>query len=67
MLLVRNGRFYGIEDKLSEAPKVTRSIRIACEELDLEHIWVLYPGHAVYPLDNSIIAWPLSDIQSLPL
>lgn len=67
LLLIRNGRFYGIEVKLSEVPKVTRSMRIASEELDLEHIWVLYPGYAVYPLDNSITAWPLSDIQSLPL
>lgn len=67
LLVIRNGLFYGIEVKLSEAPRITRSMRIAFEELDLEHIWVLYPGHEVYPLDKHITAWPLSEIHSIPL
>ncbi len=64
---MRNGRFYGIEVKLSEVPKVARSMRIALEELDLEHIWLIYPGHEIYPLEDNITAWPLSAIHSLPL
>ena len=67
LICIRNGRFYGIEAKFSETPKVTRSMKIAEEELNLEHIWVLYPGHNTYRIDTSITVCPLSCIQSLPL
>jgi uncharacterized protein len=66
LLVRRRGRAFGIEVKLSEAPKVTNSMRIALEELSLEHIWVIYPGNKMYPLHQSITVCPLSAIDSLP-
>ena len=66
LLVRRKGGNYGIEIKLSEAPKVTRSMRIALKELSLNHIWVIYPGDERYPLERNITACPLSAIDSLP-
>lgn len=66
LLVMRKGRAYGIEVKLSETPKVTRSMRIALKELSLKHIWIIYPGDEKYPLDRNITACSLSNIDSLP-
>ena len=65
LLFFRNGRSYGVEIKFQEAPKVTRSMRIAVETLDLEHLWVVYPGTNTYPADEKISMLPLSAITSL--
>lgn len=65
-LLIRHaGRSYGIEIKYSEAPKLTKSMRIAVEDLGLQHLWVLYPGTGRYPVDDRITAWPVSALPQL--
>jgi predicted AAA+ superfamily ATPase len=59
------GRKFGIEFKFSEAPKVTKSMHTALEVLKLNHLWLIYPGRHVYPIDEKISALPLKDIASL--
>ncbi|MCP4295149.1 MAG: ATP-binding protein [Proteobacteria bacterium] len=60
------GRRYGIEIKFNEAPKKTRSMQNVLEELRLEHLWVVYPGNHVYPLQTRITALPFRKISTLP-
>lgn len=67
LVCIRNGLRFGIEVKLSEAPDVTRSMRIAKKELGLKHLWVLYPGKNFFPLDEDVTAWPVEAIRSMPL
>ena len=67
LVFIRRGNRYGIEVKLSDAPGVTKSMRIALKDLGLRHIWVLYPGKEKYPLDSRITAWPVDEIQHLPI
>jgi predicted AAA+ superfamily ATPase len=66
LLFFSNGRPYGIEIKFQEAPKVTRSMRIAVETLGLEQLWVVYPGMHAFPADKKISMLPLPDIVLLP-
>lgn len=66
LVCTRNGLRYGIEVKLSETPGVTRSMRIAMNELGLQHIWVLYPGKGVFPMAEGITAWPVEAVRTLP-
>ncbi len=66
VLFFRNGRSYGIEIKFKEAPKVTKSMNIAIETLDLTHLWVIYPGMHIYPTSDRITMLPLSEIEQLP-
>lgn len=66
LVCIRNGLRYGIEVKLSETPGVTRSMRIAKNELGLHHVWVLYPGKNSFPMDEGITAWPVEAIRTLP-
>ncbi|MBN1676088.1 MAG: ATP-binding protein [Kiritimatiellae bacterium] len=65
LFFLRGGRRCGVEVKFNEAPKVTRSMRIAIEDLRLDHLWILYPGREAYPVDERITAWPLSQTPGL--
>ena len=65
-LLVRiAGKHYGFEFKYADAPGTTRSMRIALEDLSLEHLWVVYPGRQEYELDDRISVIPVDSIPRL--
>lgn len=67
LFFLHQGRRYGVEAKFTEAPRLTRSMRIALEDLHLDHLWVLYPGPHIYPLHEKITVQPLTTIPfSLP-
>lgn len=61
----RGGRRYGIEFKFSEAPKVTRSMQIAINDLKLDHLWIVHPGKHAYPIDDILSVLPLTQIPEL--
>ena len=63
LLLLRGGKRWGFECKCSDAPTIKKSMRIALQDLQLEHLWVVYPGRKQYPLDEKITALPLRAIH----
>ena len=65
LLVSRGGRRYGFECKLADAPGTTRSMRVALDDLGLDHLWVLYAGDESYVLDHSISAHPASRISEV--
>ena len=65
LLFFANGKRYGVEVKFSEAPEVTRSMHIALQDLELEHLWVIYPGKRSYPVQERITVWPLQSVANL--
>lgn len=65
-LLVRiGGKQYGFEFKYADAPGTTRSMHIALQDLLLEHLWVVYPGHQEYALDARISVIPVDSVPRL--
>lgn len=62
LLFFWHGRRYGVEVKFSEAPSVTRSMRIALADLDLDHLWIVHPGPHTYAVEEKITAWAISDL-----
>lgn len=66
LMFFHRGRRYGIEVKLSEAPTVTRSMRVAISDLGLEQLWVIYPGNTRYQADDRIAVLPVAEIATLP-
>jgi predicted AAA+ superfamily ATPase len=62
LLLVRRGRRYGFEFKHEDAPKITKSVRIAMGDLALKRLWVVHPGEHRYPLGDRVEAVPLRQI-----
>ncbi len=59
LLLLKDGRRVGVECKRVDAPRLTRSMRIALSDLQLEHLIVIYPGEQSYPLSERVTAVPL--------
>ena len=65
LMLTIAGKSHGFEFKYTDAPSRTRSMHIAIEDLELEHLWVVYPGNQKYALDHKITAIPLEEIFQL--
>ena len=65
LLVAVGGRRFGFEFKVSDAPGTTKSMRIALQDLALQHLWVVYPGDETYPLDERITALPIACVPSL--
>ena len=62
MLLTVNGKRVGIEVKYADAPRMTRSMRIALDDLQLSHLYVVHPGSARYDVGNRAEAIGLADL-----
>jgi predicted AAA+ superfamily ATPase len=56
------GQNWGGEFKFSDAPKLTKSMRIACNDLNLTKLWVIYPGKKAYQIHEKIFVLPLHEI-----
>lgn len=59
------GRRYGLEFKFSEAPRITKSMHAALNDLRLDHLWIIYPGKNSYPADDKITVCPLIEVANL--
>jgi len=56
------GRNWGVEFKYEDAPKLTRSMQTAIEDLQLAGLWIVYPGKASYALAKNIQVIPLTEV-----
>ncbi len=65
LFLPLGGKRFGLEFKWADAPRITRSMKAALEDLHLEHLWVIYPGEQEYRLDPRITVLPASRIGEL--
>lgn len=60
-----NGKNHAAEFKYSDAPKRTKSMTTALQDLDLEHLWVIYPGKANYRIDKKITVLSIRSLQDI--
>jgi len=65
LLLFKDGRRLGVEAKRADAPSLTPSMRIALEDLGLDHLYVLYPGPKRYDLADRVTVLPATEIVGL--
>ena len=64
LLVFRRGKPVGFEVKYTDAPRTTRSMRVALADLGLEHLYVVYPGDLTYPLDETITALSIEQLNT---
>jgi predicted AAA+ superfamily ATPase len=64
LLLFAGGVRYGVEVKYGDAPGITKSMRIALDDLELRHLFVVYPGREAYKLDKRVTALPLEQVTT---
>ena len=62
LLLFHGGQRIGVEVKYADAPGLTKSMRIAREDLSLNQLYVVYPGREAYPLERGVEVLPLTEI-----
>jgi uncharacterized protein len=60
------GMNLGIEFKFSDAPGMSKSLDSAIHDLELAHLWVVYPGTETYRLHERITVLPLKDLIKKP-
>lgn len=59
LLIVHRSRRIGVEFKRADAPRLTPSMKIALRDLELEALYVVYPGDRRYRLDDAVEVVPL--------
>jgi hypothetical protein len=64
LLVARGARRLGFEFKRTLAPRVTPSIRVALEDLELERIDVIHPGERTFALAPGVRALSPSRIET---
>ena len=52
----------GAEFKYADMPRTTKSMHTAITDLNLEHLYVIYPKGKSFPLHENITALPLSEV-----
>jgi uncharacterized protein len=63
LFVLARGKRYGFEFKYADAPRRSRSMLTALEDLDLEMLWVIYPGEVGYDLHERIAVVSLTELQ----
>ena len=63
LLIIKNGRMFGIECKRIDAPRFTPSMRTALVDLSIEQIAVIYPGTKRYNLSDETVAVPFEEVE----
>lgn len=54
LLVHAKGKRWGFEFKYQDAPKMTKSLHVALTDLQLERVWVVYPGASSYALHEKV-------------
>lgn len=58
-----HGKNWAVEFKYADAPRLTKALKIAAEDLHLSHLWIVYPGQEAYALSDTISVLPLAHIS----
>lgn len=62
LVVIKDGRMFGVECKRLDAPRLTPSMKIALQDLRLERILVIYPGTQRYKIADRIEAIPFKEV-----
>ena len=62
LVMIKDGRMFGVECKRLDAPKLTPSMKSALQDLHLERIVVIYPGTQRYKIADHIEAVPFEEV-----
>lgn len=63
LLIHHQGKKIGFEFKYAQAPKPTPSLKLAQEDLKLDHAFIVYPGEKSGPLSDSLSLLSIQDVK----
>jgi hypothetical protein len=64
LLVFIRGRRIGFEVKYSDAPRATKSMAIACQDLRLDRLLVVYPGETSYSIRPGLDVVAIGDLDA---
>ncbi|RLA93139.1 MAG: hypothetical protein DRG83_21425 [Deltaproteobacteria bacterium] len=64
-MLMGGTKRIGIEIRYTDAPKITKSIRMAMKDLNLDYVYIVYPGRKTFPLEKKIDALSIRDLSRI--
>lgn len=64
LLVLKDGKRYGFEVKYSEVPKITKSMHLVIEDLNLDKLYIINKGSRALPMDDKIHLLPASQITT---
>ena len=67
LVMQKNGQMIGVECKRTDAPRVTASIRTVLNDLNLDKVWLIYPGDKQFILTDKVEALPLKKLLETEL
>lgn len=56
LLIIKDGKRIGFEIKYASLPKLTRFLNIAMQDLQLDQVWIIYPGNKKFSLAENVYA-----------
>jgi predicted AAA+ superfamily ATPase len=62
LFIFKDGKRLGFECKYTDHPKPTKSMYSALSDLKLDHLYVVYPYHETFPLQENITALGLNSL-----
>jgi len=57
-----HGKNWAVEFKYADAPSLNKSMTACIDDLNLTHLWVVYPGGQRYKLHEKITVLPLTEV-----
>ncbi len=63
LLIIKDGKRIGFEFKYTDAPKLTKSMHIALNNLNLDHLYVIYPHNQKFLLHEKVTAMGLKNLK----
>lgn len=67
LLIFTQGKRLGFECKYTDSPKITKSMNIACTDLKLDHLYVVFPGKISFPMSDTITALGLDMLRDFKI
>lgn len=64
-VIFRGSKASGVEFKVNDGPKMTKSLHIALEDLKLERAWIVHSGEKRYAVHEKIAALPIKELGTL--
>jgi len=65
LLIIKNGKRIGFEIKYTDTPRLTKSMNIALQDLQLDHLYLIHPHQISFPLADKATAVGLEKLATI--
>ena len=65
LMVLKGDKKIGFEVKITDKPKLTKSMHTSREDLELDHVYLVHPGDVSWPLNDWSTALGIIDLAEL--